>query len=198
MAHRSLVTLAAALALAALAGPARAQATPKPAAAKQPEAPKADKPAERRPGATLRVQLVISRFDGEKKVASLPYTLTVMAGGHSARMRLGVDTPIPITQIASADGGKPTASYQYRNVGTNLDCSARDLGDGRYQLQVSVENSSTVGGTDQTREGMPLFRRFDTSLDPVLRDGQSMQVIASTDPVSGEVMKIDVTLSVVK
>jgi len=197
MAHRPLVTLAAALALAALAGPGRAQEEPKPEAAKAQEEPKADRTTERRPGATLRVQLVISRFERDKKVASLPYTFTVNADGRSARMRMGVDTPVPVA-MPNLSGGPAAASYQYRNVGTNLDCTARDLGDGRYQLQISVENSSTLAGTGSTPEGMPLFRRFDTKLDPALRDGQSMQVIASTDPVTGEVVKIDLTLNVVK
>jgi hypothetical protein len=32
----------------------------------------------------------------------------------------------------------------------------------------------------------------------MLRDGQSTQYTAATDPVSGEVLKIDVTLTVVK
>ena len=44
----------------------------------------------------------------------------------------------------------------------------------------------------------PLFRTFNISLDPMLRDGQSIQAVASTDPVTGEVVKIDVTLNVVK
>jgi hypothetical protein len=43
-----------------------------------------------------------------------------------------------------------------------------------------------------------LFRRFDTNLNAVLRDGQSLQTVASTDPVTGEVVKIDVTLSVMR
>ncbi len=32
----------------------------------------------------------------------------------------------------------------------------------------------------------------------VLRDGQSMQYASATDPISGEVMRIDVTLSLAK
>jgi hypothetical protein len=32
----------------------------------------------------------------------------------------------------------------------------------------------------------------------VMRDGQTIQTIASTDPVTGEVVKIDVTMNVVK
>ena len=37
---------------------------------------------------------------------------------------------------------------------------------------------------------MPLFRGFNATLDPVLRDGQTVQTVASTDPVTGEVVKI--------
>jgi hypothetical protein len=190
MTRRTLVTLAAAL-LAVPAG-GRAQETPKP------EAPKAESAAERRgPTATLRVLLVITRFQGEKKVASLPYTFVVTAGGSRARMRMGVDTPIP-TSSTSTDTGKPVTSYQYKNVGTNIDCGARDLGEGRYLLNIGVENSSALPGVGASVEGVPLFRRFETSLDPLLRDGQSVQTVASTDPVTGEVVKIDVTMNVVK
>ncbi|HVO13118.1 MAG TPA: hypothetical protein VMX54_20420 [Vicinamibacteria bacterium] len=163
-----------------------------------------------RPTATLRVQLVISRFQGERKTGSLPYAFTVTAtvapGGSRTRMRMGVDTPVPVFTMQGGEGqpnhAVPT-SYQYKNVGTNIDCFARDLGDGRYLLNMTVENSSTLTGSEReidaaTTTRPPLFRRFETSLDPVLRDGQSLQTVASTDPVTGEVVKIDVTMNVVK
>jgi hypothetical protein len=187
-----------ALAAAVLAGPAqsRAQETPKPETAK-PEAPKADSTSERRGGVTLRVQLVISRFQGEKKLASLPYTLVVTTGDARARMRMGLDTPIPVT--STAEGGKQTTSIQYRTVGTNIDCTASERRDGLYQLSIGVENSSALPGAAGSVEGAaPIFRRFETSIVSLLRDGQSLQTIASTDPVTGEVVKIDVTLNVVK
>ena len=75
---------------------------------------------------------------------------------------------------------------------------ARDLGEGRYQLMLSVENSSALTGAGSRVEGAPLFRRFEARLDPVMRDGQSVQTVAATDPVTGEVVKIDVTMNVVK
>jgi hypothetical protein len=199
MTRRLVVALAPALAAAFLAVPSRAQDTPRPETAKAPEAAR---PTERRaPGATLRVQVVIARFQGEKKVASLPYTLSVTVEGRPVRMRMGVDTPVAVATAASEAGKPMTTSFQYRNVGTNIDCSARDAGDGRYQLMLTVENSSAYPGgplADTNATGSPLFRRFETNVDPVLRDGQSLQTIASTDPVTGEVVKIDVTLNVVK
>jgi hypothetical protein len=154
--------------------------------------------------ATLRVQLVISRYQGEKKTGSLPYTFVVTAGGSSVRMRMGVDTPVPTFGLQEAEGKAKLvpSGFIYKTVGTNIDCRARDLGDGRFWLDLGVENSSAMSGAERVGEtpasGAPLFRRFETSLNPLLRDGQTVQTIASTDPVTGEVVKIDVTLNVLK
>jgi len=193
--------LSVSFAASALAAPSRAQDTPKPETAKAPEMLR---PMERRvSGTMLRVQVVISRFQGERKVGSLPYTLNVTLEGRPVRVRMGVETPVAVA--TASETGKATTSFQYKNVGTNLDCSARELGDGRYQLILTVENSSSVSGGAESSglpeaqsPAAPLFRTFNANLDPVLRDGQSVQAIASTDPVSGEVVKIDVTLNVVK
>jgi hypothetical protein len=211
MASRSAV-IAVALFTAAFGGRVLAQEAPAPEppkpTARRPEA-SAEQPtprAERGPTATLRVQLVLSRYQGEKKTGSLPYTFTATAGGDWTRMRMGVDTPVPIGPVSStkgsADGApSPPTSYQYRNVGTNIDCRAIDRGDGRYELVIRVENSSALGAEragEVSLPGAPLFRRFEANIDPVLRDGQWVQAIASADPVTGEVVKIDVTLNVVK
>jgi hypothetical protein len=45
---------------------------------------------------------------------------------------------------------------------------------------------------------MPVFRSFRSTNTLVLRDGQTRQFTAATDRVSGEVVRIDVTLNVVK
>jgi hypothetical protein len=202
-----------AFALLAVCAPVRAQEESSP----QPErAPKADKSVEARPEpeprswlkgvtATLRVQLVISRYQGEKKTGSLPYAFVVTAGASSVRMRMGVDTPIPnVVADPGADGTLKlrSSSFNYKSIGTNIDCRARDMGDGRFWLELGVENSSAMPGAGKNAttpaEAAPMFRRFETSLNPLLRDGQTIQTIASTDPVTGEVVKIDVTLNVLK
>lgn len=194
MARRVYIAFAA-FALAVAATTTRAQDVPRAEPGKPAEVPKAER--RDRPTTTLEVRVVISRFQGEKKVASLPYTILVTAPDYSTFMRMGVDTPVPTT-ATSSDTGKPLTTYQYRNVGTNMDCSATDRGDGRYQLKLTVENSSALTGVGAQADGVPLFRRFEVNLWPVLRDGQTVQTIASTDPVSGEVVKIDVTLNVLK
>ncbi len=204
---RTLIAVAAAVALGLVGPRAWAQETQK----AEPDAQKDERRTSQDlrciPGAGLRVQLVITRLQGEKKQASLPYTFVVSARPSSTcprsnvRMRMGVDTPVP-TAVRD-ESGKPTAqrTVQYKTVGTNIDCSADDLGDGRFKLFLGVENSSALPGEKTPGTDMseyPLFRKFEMSLDPILRDGQKAETVTSTDPVTGEVVKIDVSLNVVR
>jgi len=46
--------------------------------------------------------------------------------------------------------------------------------------------------------GVPAFRSFTSSFNLLLKDGQAAQQTSATDPVSGEVLKIDVTVTVLK
>lgn len=214
----SLTTLTVALVLASMPA-GRAVAQEKPAAAstapeaekakdtaKPPDSPPEAKVKSRQPPTLLRVQLVVARFQGERKTGSAPYTFLVLAGESRARVRMGVETPISL-QTSQSESKVPMASYQYKSVGTNIDCSAEDRGAGLYQLNLSVENSSVHtteghspgGPPESTMAGdRPLFRSFNAALYLVLRDGQTLQTVASTDPVTGEVVRIDVSLNVVK
>jgi hypothetical protein len=151
------------------------------------------------PKPTLRVQIVISRYEGEKKLGSLPYTFTVTPNPSQAamtRIRFGVDAPVPVTYGNDLKSGP----VEYKTFGTNIDCNnVKELSGGRYQFDINLQNTTALPGAPvDGKESRPLFRRFEAAFTAVLRDGQSMQSIASTNPVTGEVVKIDVTLNVVK
>jgi hypothetical protein len=177
--------------------PPRATA-PAEAAAEAESTPKARKA---QTGPRLSVTVVLSRFKGETKALSLPYTFLVTSDGPRARLRMGVSTPVPTV----APGPERPAAFQYKNVGTNIDCGAREVEAGRYLLHLSLEHTSTLVGPGASEEmpGMPevrvpLFRTFDASLEPILRDGETQEILASTDPATGEVLKIEVTLNRVR
>lgn len=147
--------------------------------------------------ARLRVQLLISRFQDEKKVSSLPYSFIVAPNSNMTSIRLGVDMP---NTASSGPVGNETNNVQYRNIGTNIDCSnVRELPGERYQFDIRAQSITVVPASDTGASSVrPLFRRFEANFTVQLRDGQSMQTIASTDPVSGEVVKIEVTINVVR
>jgi phage gp46-like protein len=168
----------------------------------------------------LRVQVVFSKYQGDRKVASLPYTLTCNAGERAAAvLRMGIEVPITVATVKDS-ASQAIQQFQYKNVGTNIDCRAGQPEDGRYRLELNVEQTSiyspgeekvTPVGKEKDREGKvswgvsdtpmsgaPAFRSFRAQFVPFLRDGQTLQYTAATDPVSGEVVKIDVTVTVVK
>ena len=171
------------------------------------------------PGATrkipapvpLRVTVVLSRFQGEKRISSMPYILGVTASGWGAgpktALRMGVEVPVAQTRITSDGKAGPVSSYSYRDVGTNIDCGATfdESRPGIFQLALTVSDSSLGldppkpgGGASPVVSDLPSFRNFNSSFTALLRDGQTMQYTSATDPVSGEVMKIDLTVAVMK
>jgi len=145
----------------------------------------------------LKVDFVIMRFEGDKKISSLPFSLWVSTGG-STNVRMGSEVPIP----TSADG---KSGVTYRSVGTFIDCRAADVTGGRFNLDVQVQDSSLYSpGKEQntqvaqTVSGFPVIRSFSASNRLTLRDGQSAEFVMATDKVSGEVLKVNVTLNTVK
>lgn len=154
----------------------------------------------------LKVQIILARYQGEKRTSSLPYTISVNANDqrHSS-LRMGASVPVVSTTFSQAGNAAPLASYNYKDLGTNIDCSASTLDDGRFKLDLSIEDTSVYADDPnvqslsvKTAAGAPSFRSFRSTNALVLKDGQSMQFTTATDKVSGEVVKVDVTLTVVK
>ena len=145
----------------------------------------------------VRVQLVLSRFQGEKKVSSMPYTLQVTVDERDMTiLRMGTEVP-----VATGSGG-----FNYRNVGTNIDCRvSRGVGEGQYRVHLAINDSAVRFPEKQEPSGpavagsaAPAFRAFTANFIIVLRDGQTSQYTSASDPASGEVLKVDATLTVVK
>jgi hypothetical protein len=155
----------------------------------------------------LQVEIVMSRYQGDKKISSIPYTLNVNANGTPTQLNMGTQVPVVSTVLTpSPQAGattQPLQSYNYRNVGTNIDLRASSSAEGSYELQLTVEDSSvyTPEGQPQgsaTLSGLPAFRNFKSTNSLLLRDGQSRQYTVATDRVSLEVTKLDVTLKVLR
>jgi hypothetical protein len=154
---------------------------------------------------SIKVQVVLARYQAEKKISSLPYTLTVNMDDRNrnqgvASLRLGTQVPITTMTRQSGDSNAPLVpSVQYRDVGTSIDCAATALDDGRFKLNLTVEDSSVETGPGTGSNAThPAFRSFRTSDTVLLRDGQSAQYSTATDRVSGDVWKVEVTLTIVK
>ena len=158
----------------------------------------------------VKVQVVFTEFEGDKKVKSLPYILYVNAPDvpelKPGWVKLRVGSRVPVYT------GGNTGSMTYLDVGTNMDARSAYTGEGRLLLQVKIERSWVEGGVSvpvaksdgsaseissgHFRE--PIIRNFTSELDLKLREGQSVESIMATDPLSGKVLKIDVSFTIVK
>ena len=141
---------------------------------------------------------------GDKKVSSMPYSMWVTANAPgSTRLRMGAQVPIVQTVFGSENKEKgesasvPTRSYSYRDIGANIDVTANTAPDDRYRFSITLNDTGLHEKMDSAT-GAPLIRNFSSSFTLLLRDKQTATYTSATDPATGEVLKVDVTLTVLK
>jgi Bacterial type II and III secretion system protein len=162
----------------------------------KPPAPAAAKPST--PVVPLKIQIVIARYQGEKKISSMPHTMSVLTG-NPATLRMGTKVPVTMMMLANAPKDAPAGGpIQYQDVGTNIDCTVTALDDGRFSLRLTIDDSSVYPDDQTTSRGNPSFRSFRASNGMVLKNGETGVFTTATDKVTGETVKVDVTLTVVK
>jgi hypothetical protein len=147
----------------------------------------------------LRVEIVLSRLDAKgSPVTRTPYLFSLSTpAGSNCRLRMGAEVPVP--------QGGPDGTVSYRGIGTNIDCSVRQVApDGRFQIGITIEESS-VFGNDMIEPSaaakfgnMPIFRSYQSINSVVLRSGESARFTAAADRVTGETVTAEVTLTVLK
>jgi hypothetical protein len=150
----------------------------------------------------VKVAITFVEFEGDKKVKSLPYTVIVVADGKppSAKVRMGSRVPV----YTGKENG-----MQYIDIGSNIDCQAQHTQDGSFELKLSLDRSWVEGdvsvpvekSSSQMQSGQfpePIIRQFRSDLNLLLRDGQTVESTFATDPLSGKVFKVEVTLSILK
>jgi hypothetical protein len=165
---------------------------------------KPDESAASRPAKTtvVKVGVTFAEFEGDKKVKSLPYTLVVAAHDRFpgyAKLRMGSRVPV----YTGKENG-----MQYLDVGSNIDCQATITPESSFDLKLGLDRSWVEGDVavpvekiPQPSSGQfpePIIRQFRSDLALVLRDGQTIESTFATDPLSGKVFKVEVSLSVVK
>ncbi len=147
----------------------------------------------------VKALIVFTEYEGDKKIKSLPYTLYINAPdasdwrGPATKLRVGSRVPVYT--------GKDQLTYM--DVGTNIDARAVHTPEGRFLLGLSLERSwveEHIGiraAADQDfRE--PVVRQFRSDLELKLHEGQVIESTMATDPLSGKIMKVEVSLSIVK
>jgi hypothetical protein len=164
------------------------------------EKPKTEERA--KPPIPIKVQVVFTELEGEKKISSMPYAFTVLAGeisGSSPGTSLRTGVRIPI----ETDGKDQKTTYM--DVGSNMDCSVRKEEDGTFRISLIFERSALYANKSAEGErlvaepnGLPLIRQFRSNQTLLLKDGQTSESVLSTDPLNGHTVRVSITINVQK
>lgn len=169
-----------------------------------------DKPRSEVSTTPVKATIVFTEYDGDKKTKSLPYTLYINAPDSAefkgwVKLRVGSRVPV----YTGGDKGSMT----YLDVGTNIDARAARTPEGYFLTYLRLERSwvegdvlvpvqkppeATVPDPHAGSFREPIVRQFTSELDLKLREGQTLESTMATDPISGKVLKVEVTLTVVK
>jgi hypothetical protein len=143
----------------------------------------------------VKVEIVLSRYEGTRKVSSLPYTFLAAPGGGNVSVRMGAQVPVA-SQVGTDN---KATNFTYQAVGTNIDCKVDLPDNGRYKVLVNLNDSSVLEKQPPAAPGSPVtLRNFTYNNSVYLKDGETKQFVAATDKAIGDVVKIDVTLTVEK
>jgi hypothetical protein len=140
----------------------------------------------------LRVQLTVTRSEGDKRLATVPLTLTVLTSGEPGRLNMGAESPIPAPAPGQSVGTVDPAGFNYRQTGTAVTATAsrRDAG---YQLTLLID--STWVNETSGKQGLPQFGSFRAEQSLTLTDGQTVQFTSAADPASQQTVKVEVSIS---
>ena len=150
----------------------------------------------------IKVQIVFTEFESDKKVFSMPYAFTVISdekvgGNYSTSLRTGFRVPI------ETDGKDQKTTYL--DIGSNIDCGIRTEDDGRFHVYLIFERSALYPNKSIEGEklvtnpgGNPLVRTFRGSENLILKDGQTSENLLSTDPLNGHTLRVSLTVNMQK
>ena len=114
----------------------------------------------------LQLQVVIARYQGEKRVSSMPYVLSINSGSSptsgsaSGSLRMGTRIAVPSTTVSE---GKTTTTFSYQDIGTSIDAGASRRADGAFTVYVTVADSGVYPDDQKTSAssaGLPVIRSF--------------------------------------
>lgn len=166
--------------------------------APQPQGP--GRGAEAAANAPLQVQIVIARYLNDKRTSSLPFSLSMSSAPNSkANVRMGGSVAVPSTVFnPQTDNTKTLTSYNFQDVGTNIDVTTVPGSGGRIGLTVTISETTLKPADQNAPINVPGRSTYQSQNTVYVKDGETAQFTAATDRISGEVVRIEVTAKVVK
>ena len=142
-------------------------------------------------GPRLRVRFVETRQHGDKTISSRPCVLTLHADEKPTKVFAG-------RQVSLTTSDKMAPTVLFKNAGVDARVSAQSLGDGRYRLDARFEDASVLppsaSATSANHEN-PILQTLKGESKVTLREGETVPFASAVDPISGDLVRVDVALA---
>jgi hypothetical protein len=146
---------------------------------------------QQKPLVAYRIEFNVRQIEDGKRLNSRNYIM-VVEDGEWARLRVGNRVPVE----TGVKAGEKT--YQYENVGMNIDCRPHEQGNS-VELGITVEASSVVAPDQSaTSTTNPVFRNQRSNIESVVTPGKPTLVASMDDVVTNRRYEIEVTATKVK
>lgn len=159
---KSRTQFAACLLAFAISGPALAQDSPAPMPA--------------------RLEGVISRFVGDTKIGSQPFSLLLKTGEKAS------------LAMESTGSKACAAPEQARHVETRLDATSSSKANDRFSLELTFTERAFAGCRTVNAVSIPVFSNRIVAKSVTLKNGETTQMDLGTGSTSSEAIKVEVTL----
>jgi hypothetical protein len=148
----------------------------------------ARKPAAAARPASMRVRFLLSRRQGEKLIASRPYTVALPDGDEARSASVFSGAMLPLEAVAN---GRSTVML--KDIGAGLHLQTARLPDGSYRVDVNLSD-----GTLSPSTGAPRVQAFRVESRLYLVEGETVVVASAVDPQTGDVIEGSLTLEGVR
>jgi general secretion pathway protein D len=127
---------------------------------------------------TFPSSLVYRLFKSNSEARLLASPKLRASEGEPARLNLGQEVPVPVTSFVAQTGtggvpNTPVTSFQYRNVGINIEITPKVFVDGEIELGLSLETSTQLSTTVIAGIALPVFGTRQINNVVRLRDGET-------------------------
>jgi hypothetical protein len=141
---------------------------------------------EQKPVAAYRIEFNVREIEDGKRLNSRNY---MMMAEDDLWARIRVGNKVPVQTVGQ--------SYEYHDVGMNIDCRPRERGDS-VLLLIQVEFSSVVPKTQAGSTPNPVFRTERTEVQSIVTLGKPTLVASIDDVEANRRFEIEVTATKVK
>jgi len=142
------------------------------------------------PRTLFHLDFVVKELDGKHVISTRNYTTSVAANSkHEAGCSIRSGNRVP---VASSANSKET-SFQYLDVGVNIDCSDAEFVGGELSFFLAVDLSSIADHPGEAQLPTPVVRSTRWRAPVLLSIGKSTVVFSSDDASANHSVQLEVT-----